>query len=152
MNKRIATATVFVAISIIVSLAWAERAPSHADQFVNGFVKWMGIRRMQVTVQEQRALRDAHPVLLRAADDEYLPMLFWETVRQAPSEKIEWAKARQLIQKGKVAHIFLPHGPDVSLTTRDGRKYSTREPRAGLAAEALREVDPKGVFVICDME
>lgn len=151
MKKMIVIPTVCMTFGFLL-FARAGAPPSGADRFVSRFAESLRLSKTPVTTQEQDILRKAYPLLLRAADDKVLPVFFWEMVRQAPPETIEWSKAKQLIQSGKVVSVSQTHRLDVALITRDGRNYHTKAPEIDLVNAVLREVDPNGVFMLYETE
>lgn len=56
---------------------------------------------------------------------------------------IRWKAAVALIRNGAVKYVAQDHSLRVSLTTKDGHRYVTREPRIDAVWHLIREVDPK---------
>ncbi len=147
MKKTVLAA---LAVSLFACFALAGppaevRAEARVQQFVGQFVGWLKGQKVDVTPREQEALRDVHRLLLVAADD---PLYFWLVVRNSPHEAIEWQDAKQMILRGQAVRVSQAHSRRVDLVTRDGRSYSTTEPKLDDVGGLIKEVDPKGVFII----
>ncbi len=150
--KKFLMPLAFIFAFAAISLQSFGQTPSRVDGFVHEFFRLIGAKEREITEQEKDALRNVHPILLRAADHEVVPQFFWSIVRQAEPKSISWDEARNLIVKGKVVGASQLHSLDVYLVARDGRKYKTKGPRGDEVHKAIREVDPKGVFISYAME
>jgi sensor c-di-GMP phosphodiesterase-like protein len=134
-------------ILIGACVTWGVSQLSCADQFVTDFARRMHDRNVEVTKHDQDILRQVHPFLIRAADDKTISSSFWVMVRQAPVKEIAWAEAVKLIQSGMVISVFQSHSLEVDLTTKDGRRFTTKEPEIDRVYKVCYEVDPKCVFM-----
>ncbi len=132
-----------------VCIAMAENPKKMpADEFVDQLVPCFKSNELAITQREKEALRDSHRILLAFSDLSFLRPFFWQIVRNSPKEKIEWYQAKQLIMEGKVFAVTTSHDGTVDLNTRDGRSYSTKQPEKEHVFEIVKQVDPKGVFIL----
>jgi hypothetical protein len=149
--KRTCMALVLAVGLVFTVLAASEEAPSKADRFASMFAERLRNAEIEVTEEEEQALRNAHPVLLRLLDSDYASRLilpdFWKIVRQEDPEEVEWEEARTLILSGKVTDAFISHAETVGLLTKDGRRYHTKPPDRAEYNRTIKEADPKGVFI-----
>ena len=139
---------VILSACLIACVAFAvPPAKTSSDQFVDQFVGWLKGNKVDMSEREKEALRDTHRLLLAASEKGIDPTYFWLIVRNSLSQEIEWEKAKQMILSGQVMSVSQSHSRVVGLSMRDGRTYSTQEPKLDDVLPIVREVDPKGVFM-----
>ena len=145
------TIAVLTGIIVVVSLATYSRgeqdARSAGDEFINRFSRLMKARKQEVTSEQKRALRVAHPLLLVASKDDFCRKYFWHAVNPTTDRKIEWQEAKQLILKGKIISVSQTHSLRVDLMGQDGQQYTTKESKIDEVLHVVKEVDPKMVFM-----
>ena len=151
MKTRLCAITLTIVVAAVI-LAAPHKATDRADKFLAEFLSRMRIKKVAVSEEQKEALRIAHPLLLTAADDEWVPMLFWQMVRQGDRKQIEWSEAKALILKGKIRHVLQSHSLDVDLVDRQGRTYTTKEPTIDEVLHVVKTVDPKKLFIVYDTE
>ncbi len=121
--------------------------PSPAERFADMVVSILTVK-TELPDNTRNILVKAHPVLLKVTDSPNLPDRFWSYVRTGqPLTEIPWDEARKLVLGGKVTFCGQTHAGHVSLQTRDGKRFSTTEPKIDAVIKRAREVDPKGVFI-----
>ncbi len=136
---------------VFTVLAASEEGPSKADRFTSEFVRRLRNAGIEVSEEEEQALRNAHPVFLRLLDSDYASRLilpdFWNIVRQEEPQEIEWQEARTLILSGKVTDAGTSHAGTVGLLTKDGKRYHTKPTEPAEYNRTIKEADPRGVFI-----
>jgi hypothetical protein len=59
------------------------------------------------------------------------------------AQHVSWETAVALLRSGSITGVMQDHSLYVSLESKDGQKYVTREPRIDAVWRVIREVDPK---------
>jgi hypothetical protein len=74
------------------------------------------------------------------------------TPSQLEREQISWEEALALIRSGEVRSVSQTHALEVSLRTRTGARYTTREPEIDAVLRAVRELAPNADKIVIATE
>jgi hypothetical protein len=151
MKSKGIAASVLVASVVVAFATMDDDIANNAKTFTRKLAKEL-CTTAPLTLEDQDALFEAYPALVKVADHPLSRRWFWSKLRYRDPEVIPWEKAKDMILRGQVMYAGLWHGRKISLGSTDGYMYKTTEPDINATRKLIGEVDPKGVFIHVEME
>ena len=136
---------------LIALVALAGYYKSEAEQKL-ALVKLARNFHVKLTEEDAAVLVKAQPILERMSHNDYIVNSFWPTLQNWETTPIEWKKAKELILKGRITKVFIPHSLKIFIQERNGQGYTSTAPSGAEFDEAIKQVDPMRVFIQYTLE
>jgi hypothetical protein len=130
----------------------SQEEPTAEDRFIDLLTQRLKRYEIPVTDKQVDALESLHPLFVSMSKKPPLRDLFWFYVAEPKIKVIPWEQAEKNILSGKISSVSVWHDQTVDLYGRYGEHYKTKEPRINALADAVSNVDPKGVFIEYETE